>query len=248
MMRRATVLAALAAAALAAAPAHAAVPRVDVMVYGRSTLLAPAQTVTARAATVRAGRRRCRVAAGSAIAALEAVRRRGGPRYGLADYGSCSRRAADAGGLFVDRIGPDRAPRGEPDGWVYKVGRKVGTSGAADPAGPFGTGRAIRPGQRVLWFWCRPTGGQQCQETLEAGPAATTVAPGAPLAVTVTAYDDAGVGRPAEGATVRVGPAGAIAGPDGVATLTAPPEAGPATLVAEAPGLVPAFPREVRVG
>ena len=50
-------------------------------------------------------------------------------------------------------------------GWAYKVGNKAGTTGAADPSGPFGTGRRLRKTQRVLWFYCvlRSRG---CQRTL----------------------------------------------------------------------------------
>ena len=39
----------------------------------------------------------------------------------------------------MTRIAGERN-RGQ-DGWVYKVGRRAGTAGAADAAGPFGNGR-----------------------------------------------------------------------------------------------------------
>ena len=51
--------------------------------------------------------------------------------FRLRDYGACSRRARDAGSLYVRQIGPDRE-RGR-DGWVYKVGSRAGSTGAADP-------------------------------------------------------------------------------------------------------------------
>jgi hypothetical protein len=53
---------------------------------------------------------------------------------------------------------------------------------------------------------------------------------------------------PVEGATVRLGTATALTGPDGTATLVAGLQAGRADLEAERDGMVPAFPREVRVG
>ena len=51
------------------------------------------------------------------------------------------------------------------NGWVYKVGRRAATAGAADPTGAFGNGR-LRRGQRVTWFYCRLRAGG-CQRTLE---------------------------------------------------------------------------------
>ena len=60
--------------------------------------------------------------------------------------------ARDGGGLFVESIRGD-VNRGQ-NGWVYKVGRRAATAGAADPTGPFGHGR-LRNGQSVTWFYCR---------------------------------------------------------------------------------------------
>ena len=139
------------------------------MVVGKGrTLLEPA-TVAARATTLRVAGRRCAVGAATPLAVLAAADRAGGPSFALRDYGSCSRAARDAGGLFVTRVGPDRN-RGR-DGWVYKVGRRAGTTPAADPSGPFGTGRRIAAGARVVWFWCvLRTGG--CQRTLSRARAA----------------------------------------------------------------------------
>ena len=45
-------------------------------------------------------------------------------------------------GCSSRRLGPDRN-RGQ-NGWVYKVGRRAGSNGAADTAGPFGNGAAAR--------------------------------------------------------------------------------------------------------
>jgi len=168
-----------------------------------------------------------------------------GVSFSLTDYGACSRRARDAGSLYVARIGPDRE-RGS-DGWVYKVGRRAGSAGAADPAGSFGTGRLLRAGQRVLWFWCVKDAADSCQRTLEVVPASRSVAPGGSLSVAVRGYDDAGGGVPVAGATVRLGAAAAVTGPGGDATLTAPP-AGTYRLRAEKPGMVVSFPVRVAVG
>jgi hypothetical protein len=223
--------------------AQAAVPRVEAMVVGKGrTLLEPA-TVAARATTLRVAGRRCAVGAATPLAVLAAADRAGGPSFALRDYGSCSRASRDAGGLFVTRIGPDRN-RGR-DGWAYKVGRRAGTTPAADPGGPFGTGRRIAAGARVLWFWCvLRTGG--CQRTLSVR-APRSAAAGAALTVTVTGRDDAGRGRPIAGATVALAGVTATTSADGRATLPAPVTAGRHALTATAPGLVRAFPEAVTV-
>lgn len=127
-------------------------PRVTVRILGSRGTIMRGRKVVAKATTVRVDGRRCAVAAGTPLAALLAARRGGRPVVRVSDYGACSRRAADGGGLFVRQIGRDRA-RGQ-SGWVYGVGRRVGTAGAADPYGPFGRGR-LRTGQRVTWFWCK---------------------------------------------------------------------------------------------
>jgi hypothetical protein len=235
-----------AALAVAAAPASAATPRVDVMVVGKSAVLQAPATVSARATKVKVGRRSCTVAAGTPLGALAAVRRAGGPPYHVRDFGSCSRRAADAGGLFVDRIGSER--NAGSDGWVYKVGRKAGTTSAADPSGPFGTGRRLRTGQQVLWYWCTLGAGERCPPTLSIALDASRVAPGAPVRATVTAYDDDGHGTLAAGATIALGGATATAGPDGSAALAAPGAPGSYDVTAAAPGNVAGFPATVEVG
>jgi hypothetical protein len=221
-------------------------PKVEVYVVGRAKVLAAPAKVRARAVSVKVGRRPCSVAAGTALAALEGLRKKAGPSYGLRDFGSCSRRAADAAGLFVTRIGPDRN-RGQA-GWAYKVGRRGATTSAADPSGPFGTGRRLRAGDRVTWFWCVLGGSGGCQRTLEAQPAARSVAPGAALAVTVRGYDDEGRGEVVAGATVTLGAARAVTDAAGRATLTAPVVGGRLDLVARRAGLVRSFPVEVGVG
>jgi hypothetical protein len=129
-------------------------------------------------------------------------------------------------------------------GWVYKVGRRAGTTGAADPSGPFGHGR-LKRGARVLWFWCAQTGGEACQRTLEVSSAGS-VAAGGMLAVTVRGYDDNGNGVPVAGATVRLGSAIAVTDASGVAQVVAP-GTGRYRLTAEHDGMVRSWPRKVSV-
>jgi hypothetical protein len=233
-------LALILAAVVLAAPAVAEAAKVDVMVVGRAKVIVPATPVTLKARFVGLEGRRCAIGRATPLSVLAGT----GARFRLVDYGACSRKPRDAGALYVSRIGPDRE-RGS-DGWVYKVGRKVGTAGAADPAGPFGNGRKLRAGQTLLWFWCVKDARQQCQRTLETSSAAT-IAPGAPLAVTVRGYDEQGRGVPVAGATVRLGDATALTGADGVATVAAPAVAGPTALEAVKAGLVQSFPRTIEV-
>lgn len=228
--------------ARAAAPTYG--PRVQVMVAGRTRVLRSPTWIIARQAAVPVGRRRCTVAAGTPLAALEALRRVRGPTFSVRDYGSCSTRPLDSSGLFVFRVGADYN-RGR-DGWVYKVGRRAGTAGAADLRGPFGNGRRLASGQRLLWFYCRMALGGSCQPTLEVS-APSRVAAGSPVAVGVRAYDDAGRGRPVAGAMVRLGFSQAVTGGDGTATLPAPAP-GRHQASASAPGAVAAFPVAVSVG
>jgi hypothetical protein len=230
----------IAAAALAAAaPAPAAAATVDVMVVGREGVLKAPKQVRLKPRTVKVAGRRCRVGGATPLSALAAR----GLRLKLRDYGRCGRRARDAGGLYVRSLAGQRE-RGMA-GWVYKVGRRLGTTGGADPSGPFGTGRRLRDGQRVLWFWCVQA--SRCQRTLEVRPDRASAAPGEPLRVTVRGYDDLGRGAAVAGATVRLGAATALTDDDGTAVLTVPAAAGRLDLEAERAGMVPAFPREVRV-
>ena len=230
-MRSALLIAALLAVA---APAQAAPPKVGQLVAFRDGTAVARTSVSTRATQVSVGGRRCTAGDGTALAALVRTKP-GGLR--LHDYGGCSRRAADGAGLFV------RAIRGEvnrgQDGWVYKVGRRAATAGAADPGGPFGRGR-LRAGQRVTWFYCRLRDGG-CQRTLELR---LTTEPGA-LIARVRGYDDEGKGVAVEGATVSAGGASAATGVNGVARLDLP--AGRYTAVASKPGLVRSFPERAEV-
>lgn len=201
----------LAAGAHGAVPASAqkGVPRIDQMVVFRSGAVVT-KRVLARRTTATVGRRECAVAAATPLAALLRIDR--GP-IAYHDYGSCSRKPADSSGLFVKAIRDER--NRNQDGWVYKVGRKLATAGAADPAGPFGNGR-LRGGDQVVWFYCRQLTTGSCQRSLEI----ETAVEGRELSVTVTGYDDAGDGAAAAGATVRVGTQRAVTDADGKAKLT----------------------------
>ena len=227
---RATAAAALAAAAVAPAEATAASPTIGQLVAFRDGS-AKQREVVAHAATARVGDRRCAVGAGTPLAAL--IRSNVGPLR-IRDYGECSQRTVDAAGLYVAKIRGDRA-RGR-NGWVYKVGNKVATAGAADPSGPFGRGR-LREGQRVTWFYCRMrVRTSSCQRTLGLTADATG---GGTVRVTVRGYDDRGRGRPRGGATVHAGVATATTASDGTVTMTLP--RGRASLWASAPGAVRSF-------
>ncbi len=230
-------LATLLLLAMTAAPATAAAPRVQTLVVARDgAILGGPKGVRPARTTVAVGRARCRVPERTPLAALAALRRAGGPRFTLRRFGGC-------GGLYVSGIA-GRQARGR-DGWVYKVGRRAGTAGAADPSGPFGAGR-LRAGARVLWFWCVMRGGG-CQRTLEARPSARTVRRGGRLRVTVRGYDDFGRGRRVRGAVVRLAGARAVTDARGVATLRAPRRRGGVRLRATREAMVPAFPTTVRV-
>jgi len=222
------------AASIAPAVVAATGPQVrQLVVFKRGALLE--KSVRASATTRRVGRRRCEIGRGTALAALS--RSRPG-RIVLRDYGSCGRRAADAGGIYVRQIRTDRA-RGQA-GWVYKVGRRLATAGAADPAGAFGRGR-LRSRQRVTWFYCTLRAGS-CQRTLELR---ANAGPGGVVSATVTGYDDDGRGVAVAGAEVRGGGASATTGSDGRATLTLPP--GTHRLRARRAGLVASFAQRVTV-
>jgi hypothetical protein len=228
--------AALAAAAGVAVPAEARprAPVVTQMVVFKSGR-AVTKRVSARGARVRVGRRRCAVAARTALAVL--VRSRIG-RVRLRDFGSCSRRARDGAGLFVRAIRRDRN-RGQ-NGWAYKVGHKAATAGAADPSGPFGTGRRLRRGQRIVWFYC-VLSGTTCQRSLSIRTRATRGA----LVVKVVGYDDEGRGELVSGATVHAGRSTALTGADGRARLALPP--GRYRVYAEKDGLVRSFSERPRI-
>lgn len=229
------------------APARAAdayAPRVQVMVVGRTRLLRPASFVYARSVSLLAAGRRCAVAGGTPLAALEALRRLRGPGYGLRDFGACSSNPADASSLFVTRIAAD-VNRGR-DGWVYKVGRRAGTTGAGEARGPFGTGARLRAGQRLTWFYCH-MGLRGCQATLELS-IGSRLGAGATAVASVRGYDDAGRGRAIAGALIRLAGAQGVTGPDGRATVATPPRAGRYLATATASGAVGAFPVGVTIG
>ena len=222
----------------AAAPAGAAAPVVDQMVVfqdGRAKV----GKVRASAVRVKVGSKRCAVAAGTPLAAL--VRSRPGTlRY--RDFGSCSSRARDAGGLYVRGIGRDVVSGPEdPNGWVYKVGNRAAPAGAADPSGPFGRG-LLRSRQRVTWFWCISLQDEEgCQRTLELRviSAANTL-----VRVRVRGYDNAGKGIPVEGATIEGGDQPATTGPDGTAEVLA--AEGAYRFVALKDGMVRSYPVRYR--
>jgi hypothetical protein len=202
-----------AAAVLAVfAPPAAAAVRLHQLVVFRDGSARASQPSLVQA-TVTVGRKRCAVGGGTPLAAL--VHSGVGP-LALRDFGSCSKKAADAGSLFVAAIGPDHN-KGS-DGWVYKAGNVLGTAGAADPSGPFGRGR-LRAGARMTWFWCHVTPRDHgCPHTL--GIAVSTLS--GDLVVHVRQYDDKGNAKPAGGATVHAGRDTATAGTDGVARLKLP--------------------------
>lgn len=208
-------------------------PVVEQLVVFRSDRALGAR-VRAGSVTVRVRGRRCAVGSATPLAAL--VRARPGALR-LNDYGSCSRRAADAGGLYVRAIRDDRG-RGQ-NGWVYKVGHKLATAGAGDPAGPFGRGR-LRSGQRVTWFFCIYRRG--CQRTLSLR---ATPQPGGLVSVRVRGYDDGGKGVAVAGASVSAGGATSVTDTGGRAELRLP--TGRYTVRAGKPGLVRSFGERVTV-
>jgi hypothetical protein len=224
----------------AGAAGAAASPRVDVMVVGRSAVLRSPVRVYARGTTVKLGRRRCAVGAATPLAALDGARRARGPSFRVRDYGACSERARDSESLYVFQIGPDRGRRR--DGWVYKVGRAVPSIGAADLSG-----RRLRSGQRVVWFYCRMGGSGGCQRTLEVTLDAARVAPGAAVRAVVKGYDDLGRGRGIGDVTVELNGIGAVTAADGSATLAAPARRGRYLVSAQRDDVVPAFPVELKV-
>ena len=235
-MRRLLLL--VAAALLpVAVPGAAQAASVTTMVAGKERVLRSAKPVKlADTRRVKVGSRRCTVSGRTPLGVLAAT----SLAILVRDYGSCGRRPADAASLFVTRIGGDRN-RGQ-DGWVYKVGRKVSSAGAGDRSG-----RRLRAGDRLLWFYCRAqrTGG--CQRTLEATPDRTSAAPGETVRVTVRGYDDQGRGIAVPGATVTLGSASATTDAAGVAQVVVP-AAGRLALGAARAGMVPAFPGVVRAG
>jgi hypothetical protein len=218
---------ALIALLLVVPPASAA--PVQTMVVGRSRTLLGAHTLNVTGARVTASGHRCGVPAASGLAVLAAARRAGGPAFKVRQEGGCQ-------GLYVFQVGSDRA-RGR-SGWVYKVGHATPSTGAAERTSSIG------PGAHVVWFWCR-MGSGSCQRTLEI-TAGRVAKAGRAQRVTVRGYDDNGRGRPVSGAVVRLGPASARTGANGVAIVRAP-RRGTYRLTATRAGMVPALPLGVIV-
>jgi hypothetical protein len=223
----------------------AGAPVVQAMVVGRGdAVISPARPITASATTLAVSARSCPVAAATPLAVLAALRRAGGPAFALRDYGHCGASPADSAQLFVYALGGER--NSGQSGWEYKVGGAAGSTGAGDPSGPSGNGQRIRPGERVLWFWCEASG-RGCQRTLEvsvSGP----VSRSRRFTATVWAYDNEGRGGPVAGALVTLGGAGArTGGRAGHASLIAPSSPGRYRLVARRAGMVPSFPVDVQV-
>jgi hypothetical protein len=234
MRRAAGITAVLAAGVALAAPpaAGAAAPKVEQLVVFRSGD-AVQRTVSTAATSVRVRGRRCAVGARTPLAAL-ARGRIGDLR--VRDFGACGASPRDSASMIVTGIRAERN-RGQ-RGWVYKVGRRAGSAGAADMAGPFGSGR-LRRGQRVTWFYCLRAG--DCQRTLELRATAVT---GGILA-TIRGYDDAGDGIPIEGARVSASGVTGLTGADGRVQLALP--AGTHRVVARKDGLVRSFTERVEV-
>ena len=200
------------ALAVPAAPAEArSAPKIQQLVVYKSGK-AVEKTVTARGLKAKVGSRRCTVGTATPLAGLL---RSKVARLGLRDYGSCSSKARDSGQLYVRSIGSERA-RGN-SGWVYKVGNRSASSGAADTSGPLGRG-LLRSKQRVTWFYGTQRG-DSFQRTLTLAVKAGSL-PGTAIA-RVRSYDDEGRGRAESGATVTSGAARATTGADGTATLGA---------------------------
>jgi len=236
-MRAVLVIAMVAAVAVLAAPQTAGAATVTTMVAGKRQVLRTAKPVKlVDRRHVKVGGRRCTLSGRTPLGVLAGT----SLALRVRDYGSCGRRAADASLLFVTGIGGERN-RGQ-DGWVYKVGRKVASAGAGDRSG-----RRLRGGDRLLWFYCRMQRAGGCQRTLEATPDRAAAAPGETVRVTVRGYDDQGRGVVVPGAAVRLGSSTATTGADGVAELSVP-ASGRLALTATRAGMVPAFPREVRAG
>jgi len=232
-MRFAVAFAAALMASAAGAVAEAASPQVRQLVVFRDGS-AVQKTVSTRASSVRVGGRRCTTGKSTALSAL--VGSRPG-RLRLLDFGSCSLRSADGGGLFVKRIRED--VNGGQHGWVYKVGRRAASAGAGDPSGPFGRGR-LREGQRITWFYCRLRNGG-CQRTLELRLRSE---PGSVVA-SVRGYDDEGRAVAVAGASVTAGAASALTDATGEARLAVP--SGRHLVVARKEGTIRSFAERVEV-
>jgi hypothetical protein len=210
------------------AQAAAATATAQMMVVGRKRTLLSARSVKLSAGSVKIGRQRCAVPAGTALAGLLAARL---PIH-VTDIAGC-----DPTQLFVTRVGHDS--NAGIAGWQYKVGRSSPSFGAGDPGG------RLKNHQQLLWFWCTRASG--CERTLAVVPSALRAAAGSALNVHVVGYDDNGHGRPIIGANIRLGSSTAVTGSGGTGQLTAPLTAGRYTLNATKLGLVSSFPTQVTI-
>lgn len=197
-------------------------PTVDQMVVFKSGR-AKVKTVKASGLRVKVGSARRSVATGTPLAALE--RSRPG-RIGLRSFG---------GQLYVSSVASDRA-RGR-SGWLYKVGNRLASAGAADPSGPFGSG-PLRTGQKVTWYY-GSLQGQSGPRTLTLKVTAGSM-PGTALA-RARSYDDEGRSRAEPGVSVMAsGGASAATGADGSAVVAA--AAGRHTFTATKSASIRSFP------
>ena len=225
MRARAAVITLIAVAAPLAAAATAAAakpPTVQMMVVGKTRTLMAARPVALKATSIKIGRRRCSVAAGTALAALVDARLK--PR--VTNAAGC-----DPASMFVTKIGPDT--NHGIAGWEYKIGHTSPSPSAGDPGG------RLRAGQQLVWFWCERA--SACQRTLALTVSGNRLS--AATRVTVTGYDDNGHGTRIAGATVHVDSTTVTTGADGTAAVILTP--GRHTLSATKTGLVPSFPTVV---
>jgi hypothetical protein len=261
-VRRALLLAALAPPAWAAfdasvtaarsdrgaTPARSAAinpgPAINVMVVGAgNVILIRPRAISVPATAVTTSHGPCGVAGATPLSALVALRRVGGPPFSIRDYGHCTSSPGNSGELFVSSL--DGETNHGQNGWEYKVNSRSGTTGAGDTSGPFGNGRLLASGSRVLWFWCQSFAGG-CQRNLEVS-VPSSVSPGAPFTVAVTGYDNNGRGQPMSGAHVSVTGSSAVTNGSGRATLRAPSRSGSYGVRASRTGSVPSFPGVVLV-
>jgi hypothetical protein len=216
--RSVAVLLALGAVLVPASAAPAA-PRVHAMIAWADGGVTGPRTLTL--SSLRVGR--CSLGAGLPIAVLRGF---GKP---FRTEGSCE-------ALYVSQVGRDRE-RGQA-GWVYKVGRRLpGVSSSSSRA-------RVRSGAHVTWFWCRRAAA--CQRTLSTSVRSR----GGRVTVRVMGYDDRGHGKRIAGASVRVRRPGRTfsvrTGRRGTATFRTR-RGYRIRLGARKHGLVPAYPRTVRV-
>ncbi len=218
--------------------------RVNVMVAGPNGPFAGSSLLKASATTVRAGKKRCKVAANTPLSALVASSRRSNFGFRIKDFGSCSKKlAANSSQLFVNKVGS--YPNKGSDGWFFKVNDKAGTTGSADPSGPFGSGR-LSSGDRVVWFYCKyKKGSGSCQRTLRLISSASA-RKGKTYKIKVVGYDDSKRGRAISKVRASIGGQTATTDKKGRAFLK-PLRKGKFKLFASRKGMVSAFPRKVRV-